>query len=269
MSYETIRFETRGPVAVIRLHRPHRMNAVIEEMYVELARAMERIRDDGLIRAAILTGCTRVKDGVEKQAFCAGADLKKHSAQERTPQQKRAYIELAHETTRQLAELPVPVIAAVNGPARGAGAEMAISCDLIFMAKSATIAFPETSLGTFIGGGSTYHLPRLVGVACARELVYTGRVVDGQEAVALGLATRVLPVEDLLDRALELAVELASRAPVSMAHAKRFLNESSHLDLSTAVERETEAILSCMETRDWAEGIRAFAEKRKPEFEGK
>jgi enoyl-CoA hydratase len=268
MTYETIKFERDGAVAVVRLNRPDRMNAVIEQMYRDLQAALRIVdRDDGL-RALVLTGSVHVKDGVEKQAFCAGADIKKHSAGERTVAQKREYILLAHETMRMLHTLPVPVIAAVNGPARGAGSEMAVACDLVFMAGSSTIAFPETGMGTFVGGGATYHLPRLVGIARARELIYSGRVLDGPEAFQIGLAVRCLPLDELMDGAMDFARTLAARAPISMRFAKRYLNGSASLDFERVLRLEAEAILTCMETRDWHEGIRAFEERRDPSFEG-
>ncbi len=269
MSYETIKLEKSEAVAVIRLSRPERMNAVIEQMYRDLQAALEEIRQDDGLRAVILTGSVRVKDGVSKQAFCAGADLKKHEEGARTRGQKRAYIELAHETCRLLREFDRPVIAAVNGPARGAGAEMAFACDFVLMANEASVAFPETGLGTFVGGGVTYHLPRLVGLARAKELIYTGRVVGGESAVEMGLAQESCSIEELMPRCHELAAQLAEKAPLSMELAKKRLQQSSGIDLETTLQLEADAILACMDTEDWAEGIRAFAEKRKPKYEGR
>jgi enoyl-CoA hydratase len=146
---------------------------------------------------------------------------------------------------------------------------MALCCDLLLMARDATLAFPETGLGTFVGGGVTYHLPRLVGLARAKELVYSGRVIDGSGAVELGLALRCVRVEHLLDEAATLARELAGRAPLSMRLAKRHLQESGNRDLETAIALEAEGILECMESKDWQEGIRAFTERRRPTFQGK
>jgi enoyl-CoA hydratase len=220
------------------------------------------------VRSLVLTGSVLHRNGIAKQAFCAGADLKEHASGARTTAAKRAYIDLAHETTRRIHEHPKPIVAAVNGPARGAGAEMAISCDLLLMAEEATIAFPETGLGTFIGGGATWHLPRLVGQVRARELVYTGRVIDGRQAVELGLALRCVPVAGLMDQALALAGELAAKAPLSLRLAKRLLRESPSLDLATVLRLEADGILACMGTDDWHEGVRAFAERRPPRFVG-
>lgn len=269
MSYETIRFSVDGPIALLRLHRPERMNAVIEQMYRDIADALGLVRDTAAIRCLILTGSVRIKDGVRKQVFCAGADLKKHSAGERSREQRREYIELAHATVRDIWELPKPVIAAVNGPARGAGAELALACDLMLMAEQATLGLPEIGLGTFVGGGVTYVLPRLVGLSRAKELVYTGRVIDGREAVAIGLALQCHPLDTLQEQAAALARRLVAGAPIPMTFAKRLMQESAERGIGPALERETEAILACMESEDWKEGLRAFAEKRDPAFEGK
>jgi enoyl-CoA hydratase len=206
---------------------------------------------------------------VEKQAFCAGADLKKHAAGDRSLAQRRRYIRIAHETTRSLYEFPKPVVAAVNGPARGAGVEMALCCDFVLMAEDATLALPEIGLGTFVGGGVTHILPRLIGLARARELIYTGRVVDGRRAVELGLALACHPAARLPDEARSLARELADQAPISIASAKKCLQRAPGLDIEHVLRLETEAILSCMESEDWHEGLRAFGEKRKPRFSGR
>lgn len=269
MSYETIIYTKHERVGLIRLNRPDRMNAVIEEMYRELGSVLAEAAVDRDVGALVLTGSSRVKEGVVRQAFSAGADLKKHAAGDRTHAEQRAYIELAHETARALHEHPRPVIAAVNGPARGAGAEMALACDLVLMAETATIAFPETGLGTFVGGGVTRHLAALVGVARARELVYTGRVLDGVEAAAIGLALRAVPLDRLLDEAMALATTIGDKAPISIALAKRRLSQAQSLDLATVLQLEADAILTCMDTEDWHEGIRAFGEKRAPRFRGR
>lgn len=269
MNFDTIEFLTDGHVATIRLNRPERMNAVIEKMYLEIQEVLADARADRSIRCVILTGSSFVREGVQKHAFCAGADLKEHASGSRSPDQRRHYILLAHEATRAVYEFPKPIIAAVNGPARGAGTEMALACDMMLMAEGATIALPETGLGTFVGGGVTYLLPQLVGPAKAKELVYTGRVLDGREAVESGLALAAHPQDRLMDEAASLARLLADRAPVSLTLAKEHLQRGPDLDYVTALELEAEAILTCMDTDDWREGVRAFGEKRKPRFKGK
>jgi enoyl-CoA hydratase len=269
LELETVIYEERGHLGVIRLNRPERMNAVIEDMYRDLQVVLEQARSTAAIRALILTGSVWHRPEGDKQAFCAGADLKKHSAGDRTPWQKRGYIHLAHETTRLLYELPKPLIAAINGPARGAGAEMALNCDFVIMADNATIAFPETGLGTFVGGGVTSHLPQLVGMTMAKRLIYTGEVLDGPAAVACGLALSSVSLDQLMPTAEALASRLAERAPISMSFAKEQLRKAPGRDLRTVLLVEAEAILACMKTEDWAEGIASFREKRNPDFKGR
>ena len=269
MIYNTIEYLKDRNIGIIRLNRPERMNAVIEEMYLEIQDALNLAFLDTKIRAIILTGSVLRRGDVEKQAFCAGADLKKHSRGDRSRLQKREYIMLAHETTRRLYEFKKPIIAAINGPARGAGSEMALNCDFIFMAEEATIAFPETGLGTFVGGSVTYHLPRIVGLMKAKELIYSGRVVDGNTAVNIGLALKCFPVSKLMNETKTFANMLSEKAPISMQLAKERLHQSPSLDITTVLALEADAILSCMDTEDWHEGVRSFNEKRKPLYKGK
>ena len=269
MSYDTIEYQVEDNLGILKLNRPERMNAVIEEMYEEIQEVLRLAGANEQIRVLILTGSVLKKGDVLKQAFCAGADLKKHSSGERSHAQKREYIMLAHETTRKIYEFPKTIIAAINGPARGAGAEMALNCDFIFMAEDATLGFTETGLGTFVGGGVTYHLPRIIGLVKAKELVYSGKIVDGKTAVDLGLALKCFPVDRLIHESKVFAQALAEKAPVSMLLAKKRLQQSPALDIETVIHLEAEAILSCMDTEDWHEGIRSFNEKRKPIYKGK
>lgn len=269
MSYKTIKYGIERNVLILRLNRPERMNAVNEEMYSEITDLLQKYHDENEVRAVILTGSVRIKDGLEKQAFCAGADLKKHSAGERSHAQKRAYIELAHATTGLLYRYSKPIIAAVNGPARGAGAEMAFSCDFIIMSNEATIAFPETGLGTFVGGGVTHHLPRSIGLMKAKELIYTGKVIDADAAVELGVALYSFPIVSFMDQVMEFAAQIASKGPISIAMAKKHLQRNPAIELETALQLETDAILACMDTEDWHEGIKAYNEGRSPEYRGK
>jgi len=158
---------------------------------------------------------------------------------------------------------------AVNGPARGAGTEIALNGDFMFMADTATIAFPETGLATCVGGGATYHLPQLVGMMRAKELIFTGRIVHGPEAMAIGLALKSVPVEQLMPEVLSFASDLAEKAPISLSLTKELIRQGPHRDMETVLLAESEAILACMNTEDWHEGIRSFAGKRKPVFKGR
>ncbi|MCG8471974.1 MAG: enoyl-CoA hydratase/isomerase family protein [Desulfobacterales bacterium] len=267
MSYSSILFEIQNHTGIVTLNRPSRMNAVIESMYEELLDVFQRIRKSS-IRTLILTGAPYVKNGMVKGAFCAGADLKEHAKGDRTIEEKRAYIELAHRTCLTLRTLSVPVIAAVGGAARGAGAELALNCDFILMAESATLGFPESGLGTMVGGGATRHLERVVGHVRARELLFTGRIINGIQATQMGLALSAHPSEMLMDNVLALADTLAAKAPHSMALLKELMERAPDTSLERVYDKETDAIVSCMSTRDWQEGIDAFKEKRPPRFKG-
>lgn len=245
------------------------MNAVNETMYREIRQVLDDARVDQNIRVIIITGSIYRKGDQEKQAFCAGADLKEHASGKRDKIQKKKYIELAHRTTHQLYEFPKPTIAAVNGPGRGAGFELALNCDFILMADTATLAFSETGLGTFVGGGVTAHLTNIIGLMKAKELVYTGKILDGPEAVNSGIALKSMPVAELIPASRKLAQILAEKAPLSLQLAKQGLQQGRLLDNKTILRFETDSILSCMETEDWLEGIQAFIQKRKPDFKGR
>jgi len=268
MEYTTIEYLQEDNIGIIRLNRPHRMNAVIEEMYVEIQEALKIAKHDPSVRAIILTGSVLEKNGVMKQAFCAGADLKKHAEGDRTEAQKRKYIMLGQYATKALYEFPKPTIAAINGPARGAGVELALNCDFVFMAHEATVALTETSLGTFIGGAVTYNLVRMVGLQAAKEIVYAGTVIDGKKAAGLGLALRAYPIEDLFKEAKAFANVLASQAPVSLQLAKKRIQQMYGFDHDSILLLEADAVFTCMNTEDWHEGISSFKEGRPPQFKG-
>ena len=258
---DTIIYRKENGIAEIRLNRPHRLNAVIEQLYAEVLEALDDAEADAAIRVVILTG--------EGRAFCVGADLKEHKKGRRSDAQRRSYLKLGNDTCKRMRELGKPVIAAVNGYAIGGGLELALSADFILIEESAEIGLPEVGLGTYVGGGVTYLLPRLVGLAKARELICLGRRIDGREALAIGLATRAFAAGEFAAGVLDFAETLKRQAPLSMALAKGHLNDEGAGSYNTRLDSELEGILACMATRDWREGVAAFAEKRAPVFEGK
>ncbi len=260
MDFQTIIYKKTESIAEIRFNRPQRLNAVVKELYDELLVALEDAEKDRAIRTIILTG--------EGKAFSVGADLKEHGKGERTPFQKREYLRGEQQVCKRIFTLGKPVIAAVNGYALGAGAELAIASDFILMAESAQLGLPEISIGTFLGGGVSHLLPRLVGLAKARELIFLGERIDGQEAAAIGLATRVFPDSTFMEQVYAFAERLAQKAPLSMALAKEHLNSGNNRDLDTALVTELEGMMFCTTTKDWQEGVSAFAEKRTPIFKG-
>ncbi|MGJ7460798.1 enoyl-CoA hydratase/isomerase family protein [Halomonas sp. MA07-2] len=258
--YETLILRRHGQVQEIRFNRPHRLNAVTEALYGELNDALGRAEADSQVRVVLITG--------EGRAFCVGADLKEHK-EGRTAFDRRQYLQGEQVVCRRLMQMQTPVVAAVNGFALGAGAELAIASDFLLMAESAQIGLPEVSIGNFLGGGVTWLLPRLVGLAKARELVFLGERIDGNEAVRIGLANRCHADEGFFDAALAFAEKVASKAPFSMALAKEQLTFSGERTLDACLAAELEGMTFVGTTRDWQEGVDAFADKRAPHFQGK
>jgi enoyl-CoA hydratase len=259
VAFETIIYGVRDGIAEIRLNRPHRLNAVVQRLYDELNEALNVAEADRNVRVVLITG--------EGRAFCVGADLKEHKAG-RSAFDRRQYLRGEQIVCKRLLLLAKPVIAAVNGFALGAGAEIAIASDFVVMAASAKIGLPEISIGSFLGGGVTVLLPRLVGLAKARELVFLGERIDGAEAVRIGLANCVFPDDGFIDHARGFARKIASKAPVSMQLAKEQLNMAAERTLDAALTAELEGMMFCSTTLDWQEGVDAFAEKRAPVFKG-
>ncbi|MCP4394087.1 MAG: enoyl-CoA hydratase/isomerase family protein [Alphaproteobacteria bacterium] len=260
-NFETIIYTQKGKIAEIKLNRPDRLNAVVEKLYDEVLVALDVAERDCSVSVVVLTG--------EGRAFCVGADMKEHGKGERTDFDKRRYLIVANDVCEKIYKLKKPIIAAVNGYALGAGAEMSVSADFLLMKESAMIGFPEISIGTYTGGGISYLLPRLVGLVKARELVFTGEKINGKKAHDIGLATRYFADDEFEKGVMEFAELISSKAPVSMGMAKRNFNNSGSYGYDAMLEIELECIRGCMTTKDWREGVDAFTEKRSPNFTGK
>lgn len=249
-----------GGLLWLRLNRPHRLNAVDEPLYRALTAEVDRADRDPSVRAIVLTGAGR--------AFCAGADLKAHADARRTEDERRRYAGVAQDANLALQRSPKPVVAAVNGPAVGAGLELALSCDLIVVAADARLRLPELVLGSFFGGGLSHTLPRRVGMGRARRILYLGEFFTGDHAASIGLADLAVPVDDVLEAARVLAERLAELAPVSFRLAKRLLVQAPRIDRQEVLRREADALVECMGTADWAEGVRGFSADRPPRSTG-
>ena len=249
-----------GPLAFLTLNRPARLNAVSLPLYDALTETLKAVSSDASIRTVVISGAGR--------AFCVGADLKAHGETEPTLDDRRRYIAAAQQANRLLQTLPKPVVAAVNGHAIGAGLELALSCDFVVVAEEAKLRLPEIALGTFVGGGVTYTLVQRVGLAKAKELVLLAEFIEGREAVELRLVNQCVPEEYVLETATNVAARLAAMAPLPLALAKRLFDRAGYRDRDAALMEEGEALLECMKTHDWHEGVTAFHERRKPRFTG-
>jgi enoyl-CoA hydratase/carnithine racemase len=253
---EFVRTGRNGAVATIRLDRPP-ANALAREVSLELSAAAKEVTADEGVRAVVVWGGERI--------FAAGADIK--AMADYGPEEVASDVGALEQACRDVESIPAITIAAINGYALGGGCELALSCDFRFAAKDARIGLPEVRLGIIPGSGGTQRLPRVIGLAKARDLVYTGRHVDAAEALEIGLVDRVAE-GDVHALAVEHATEFAKGPTLAYAAAKRALAAFDRpLEQGLAVERE--AFVQLFATRDQEEGMRAFLDKREPRFEGR
>ncbi len=255
-AYNTIQMETRNQVGLVRLNRPQAMNALNNELLSELMEALATFDQNPEIGALVITGSER--------AFAAGADIKEMA--------NATAIEMLQQNRvgqfDRLKLIKKPVIAAVSGWCLGGGCEIAMACDMIVASESARFGQPEITIGVIPGAGGTQRLTRAVGKAIAMEMVLNNRTLTAEEALQLGLVNRVVPVERYLDEALELAAEIASRAPVAIRLAKEAILQAYESSLSEGLADERRAFYLLFATQDQKEGMAAFIEKRKPEWKG-
>ena len=265
MGYQTLLVERTGPLATITLNRPDARNAIDLTMRQELVAALDEVEADAAARVLILTG--------SGGHFCAGGDVKamNDSKEGRAPARplEDKVAPLRDRVLLAMRDAPKPVIAAVNGAAAGAGMNLALGCDIRLASTAAKFTQAFVKRGLHPDWGGTYFLPRLVGMAKACELIFTGEIIDAQEALRLGIVNAVYAPEELMPAAYELARKIASGPPVAIRLAKRALYHSEETDLRGALEFETFAQNVCSETEDAREGIRAFVEKRAPSFKGR
>jgi 2-(1,2-epoxy-1,2-dihydrophenyl)acetyl-CoA isomerase len=261
MSDKSVLFAVRDNVAHVTLNRPQAGNALDVEMAKELAAAALECESNRGVRSVLLSGAGK--------SFCAGGDVKVFAAQQDLPRYLREITSYLHLAVSRLARLDAPVIAAVHGSAAGGGFSLAISCDLVLAAESATFLMAYSKIGMAPDGGSTYFLPRLVGLKRAMELTLTNRVLSAAEARDWGIVTEVVAPELLATRAEELARSLAQGPTGAFGSAKRLLHGGWNQTLETQMELESRAIAEAGGSADGQEGIRAFVEKRKAKFLGR
>jgi enoyl-CoA hydratase len=258
----TLALEPRGEhLLLVRLNRPQALNALNTKMGDELMEVWNRLTADaGRVRCVVLTG-------TGERAFCAGADLKERDGM--SVEAWRAQHEGFERSFVALVECPVPVIAAVNGVAMGGGLELALCCDFLYAARGARLALPEASRGLMPGGMGTQNLGRAAGERRAKEMILSGRPIDAEQAYAWGIVNRVCEPAKLVEEALATAQAIADNAPLSVRQAKRSIHYGLDMDLLTGYRFEIEAYNRLVDTDDRREGVRAFVEKRKPDFKGK
>jgi len=255
--------ERTGAVATLTINRPAKLNALNAEVLAALSQALDTLEasldSENPVRAAILTGAGK--------AFVAGADIAAMSAM--SPVEAKRFADRGQKLFHRIEALPFPVIAAVNGFALGGGCELALSCDFIYAAEGAKLGQPEVNLGVIPGFGGTQRLVRRIGNARARELVFTGDMVSAEQALAMGLVNAVFPAAELVMRARDAALKIASRGPLAVAAAKRVMLLGEATDLDAACELEAQAFAGLFGSEDQRGGMKAFMEKAKPTFRGR
>lgn len=257
MSYETILFEQEGDFATITINRPKSLNALNSKVLQELVDALDKVAGNEDIRVLILTGAG-------EKAFVAGADIGELSTL--NPVQARYFAKNGHMVMNKLQELPIPVIAAVNGFALGGGLEISLACDFIYASDTAKIGLPEINLGIIPGFGGTQRLARIVGKNLAKEMIFTGKMMGAEEAMDKGIINKVLSAEQLMPEVKKTAGIMAAKGKVSLNAAKKAINDGMDVDLSSGCKMEINAFALCIASEDAKEGTTAFLEKRTPAF---
>jgi len=260
MSFQYIIYEKSEGIATITLNRPDALNAWSQELAQEFLTAMDDARKDESIKVVVITGAG-------EKAFSAGADIKAMKGM--TALKARALSQMGYRICNAVESLEKPVIAALNGYALGGGMEVSMACDFRIASDKARMGQTEINIGLIPGWGGTQRLTRLVGKAKAKELVYTGKIIDANTASQWGLVNKVVPAGELMTAVKEFAQELAGKAPVAIKVAKSLIDKGADVDLESALAMEREGFGVVASSEDLQEGVSAFTEKRKPTWKGK
>jgi len=258
--YNTLIYEKKDTIGILTINRPEKMNALSTELTNELQQVLVEIEEDKDLRVLVITGAG-------DKAFVAGADI--NELVDRDALIGRRVSRFRQELFSRIENLPIPVIAAVNGYALGGGLELALACNIRLSTENAKFGAPEVKLGIIPGDGGTQRLPRLVGLGRAMEMVITGDFVDAQEAHRIGLVNKVVSDEELMEATMALAKKIASRPPLAVKYAKEAVNRSQEGDTVSGYAIESYLHALACTTEDKKEGVAAFLEKRKGEFKGK
>lgn len=260
MAYLNLLYEKGDGIGVVTINRPAARNALNSAVYHELFQLFNEIESDPEVRVVIITGSG-------DKAFVAGADVAE--MQPMNTVEIRRFIAAARVASDRIWSLSKPVIAAVNGYALGGGCELAMCCDLRIASENARFGQPEISLGIIPGAGGTQRLTRLIGMTRAKELIYTGDIIDAKTALVMGLVNKVVPPANLMTEAREMAKQLLSKSSIALSMAKTAINSGANTDLASGLDMEEQCFVECFATEDQKEGMQAFLQKRKAEFKNR
>ena len=257
MAYQTLIYQKEEGIGMVTLNREDRLNAINYQLAVDLEALVDEAFDDPEVRVLVVTGAGR--------GFCAGADIKELT----DPTAKPLPIGRRYTFFNKLEDVSKPVIAAINGACNGGGLELALCCDFRIASTAATFGLGEVKLGVIPAAGGTARLPRLIGPGRAKEFLYFGNRIGAEEAYTIGLVNKVVAPEELIAEAKKWAAELAERPPLSLRALKYCVNVGMQMSLLEALEYESKSAATLLSSEDRMEGMRAFIEKRKPEFKGR
>jgi len=260
LEFKYITYEKSEGVATITINRPEALNAFSAEVVSEILQAIEDVKADESVRVVVLTGAG-------ERAFSAGADIKAMKGMNAL--KARELSQMGERLCSALENLEKPVIAAINGYALGGGLEVAMACDIRLASENARMGQTEINIGLIPGWGGTQRLTRLIGATKAKELIFTGKMIDAKTAEQLGLVNMVVPQDKFRETVRQFALELAQKAPVALKVAKALINKGAEISLDAAIALEREGFGVVASTEDLQEGVSAFIEKRKPVFKGK
>ena len=256
---KNITIEKKGNIAIVTVNRPKELNSMNAETRKELALAFETLDEDNDVKVSILTGA-------KGKAFIAGADVKEFSRMEIND---RKVMEEDWRVTNVISESKTPVIAMINGFCLGGGLEIAMACDLRIASENSKLGQPEINIGIIPGAGGTQRLTKIVGEGRSMELILTGNMISAEKAHNWGLVNLVTKEEELKEKTMNLAEQIAGKTPFAIERAKKSIKAASMVTMKEGLEFEQELFVECFKSEDGKEGIRAFVEKRKPQFKGK
>jgi enoyl-CoA hydratase len=260
VAYQTILYQKENGIGTVTINRPQAANALNDLAYGELGSVFQEIEKDPEVRVVIITGAG-------EKSFIAGTDITNMAAL--NTQQAREFATGLKKTFDAIYNLPKPVIAAVNGYAFGGGAEIALCADIILASENARFGQLEINVGIIPGSGGTQRLQRLIGINKAKEMIYTGAIVDAKTAYEMGMLNKVVPLADLMKEARALAQKMLEKSGVILALAKLAINNGANVDLNTGLNIELQCFSQCFATEDQKESMKAFLEKRKPQLKNK